>query len=227
MQQTKQQLTALTGIRAIAAYMVFFHHYKNYIVNREWPTLYNFCNELHVGVTVFFVLSGFLIAYNYYDNDSIDFRTYIINRLARIYPMYFILTVTTFCYSYFSGSTDNDFFYAFLMNISFLRGFFDNLKFSGIGQGWSLTVEMLFYLSVPLSFLLIKKKYINLLFIPVLLILIGILLVTVFSTNNKNGFFGNYNFMFLYTYFGRCTEFFIGIALAIFYSKKYTTIKTT
>jgi len=226
MQPSKQQLTALTGIRAIAAYMVFFHHYKQYIVRKEWGTLYNFCNELHVGVTVFFVLSGFLIAYNYYDNSNLDFRNYIVNRLARIYPMYFILTVAAFTYAWYMNSIENNLWYVFLMNISFLRGFFDDIKFSGIGQGWSLTVEMLFYLSAPLSFLLIRKKKINLLVIPALLIGAGILLTALFSQENNAGFFASYNFMFLYTYFGRCAEFFIGIALAIFFAKKQKDIKT-
>jgi peptidoglycan/LPS O-acetylase OafA/YrhL len=226
MQPSKQQLTALTGIRAIAAYMVFFHHYKRYIVSREWNTLYNFCNELHVGVTVFFVLSGFLIAYNYYDSNNLDFRNYIVNRLARIYPMYFILTTATFIFLYYSNDSNEHLWYTFILNISFLRGFFDNIKFSGIGQGWSLTVEMLFYLTAPLSFLLIRKRKIYLLLIPALLITAGIILTAIFGNKNNSNFFASYNFMFIYTYFGRCTEFFIGIALAIFFTGKQKAIKT-
>lgn len=226
MQPSKQQLNALTGIRAIAAYMVFFHHYKQYIVNKEWTTLYSFCNELHVGVTVFFVLSGFLIAYNYYDSEEIEYRTYIVNRFSRVYPMYFILTTATFVYLYYKNDSTDNLLYTFIMNISFFRGFFDNIKFSGIGQGWSLTVEILFYLSAPFSFLLIRKKKINLLVIPAALIGAGILLVIIFIQKKEGGFFGSYNFMFLYTYFGRCAEFFIGIALAIFFTKKQNTIKT-
>ncbi len=48
---------ALTGLRAMAAYMVYAHHFnpipKNYAVH-------GLVNELHIGVTLFFVLSGFL-----------------------------------------------------------------------------------------------------------------------------------------------------------------------
>ncbi len=46
----------------------------------------------YVGVTFFFVLSGFVIAYNYYDRfEKFDVRAlsdYAASRLARIYPVY-------------------------------------------------------------------------------------------------------------------------------------------
>ena len=50
-------LPALTGVRAIAAFMVFFHHFNQ--ASFPYP-IYRVLNEFHTGVTVFFVLSGFL-----------------------------------------------------------------------------------------------------------------------------------------------------------------------
>ena len=89
-------IPALTGVRAIAAYFVFFHHYNQ--LDFSYP-IQRTLNEFHMGVTMFFVLSGFLICMRYYGNSEITgswFRKYIKNRIARIYPMYFFLTLLTF-----------------------------------------------------------------------------------------------------------------------------------
>ncbi len=218
---------ALTGVRAIAAFMVFFHHFNPFNANGSLAVLHHFTNEFHIGVTIFFVLSGFLIAYRYFDSIKINFRKYMVNRIARIYPMYFILTTLTFVvFLVFPQQNLSHPFVLYLTNITFLKGFFQQFVFSGIAQGWSLTVEELFYFTAPVFFILIRRKKINLVSVPVIIISIGLLLVFVFSRYNFYGFFANYKFMFNYTFFGRCSEFFIGIALALFYKKHGEIIKT-
>ena len=134
----------LTGVTALAAYMVFFHHFNPFSVKYSHTFLFHFVQELHVGVTFFFVLSGFLIAFKYMDMINFNFKTYMIRRLARTYPMYFILTSITFIFFAFQENIENSSLVDYLMNITFLKGYFNPLKFSGIGQGWSLTVEETF-----------------------------------------------------------------------------------
>ena len=210
----------LTGIRAIAAFMVFFHHANQ--SDFAYP-LFRILNEFHTGVTVFFVLSGFLIGLRYYDTCEISgkwFRKYLKNRIARIYPMYFIITISTFAFAYYINdySVYNGFPYSFvliLLNVFFLRGFFDDLKFTGLAQGWTLTVEECFYFLAPLFFVRIKKNKNAVWQLPLLILSIGSILVLIFSHVNFYGFYGNFTFMFLYTFTGRCIEFFIGIALAL------------
>ena len=210
----------LTGIRAIAAFMVFFHHANQ--TDFAYP-LFRTLNEFHTGVTVFFVLSGFLIGLRYYDTCEISgnwFRKYLKNRIARIYPMYLIITLATFAFAYYinDNSVYNGFPYAtvlVLMNVFFLRGFFDDLKFTGLAQGWTLTVEECFYFLAPLFFVRIKKNKNAVWQLPILIISIGSILVLIFSHVNFYGLYGNFSFMFLYTFTGRCIEFFIGIALAL------------
>src|SRR5215212_9295842 len=120
---------SLTGVRAIAAYMVFMHHYRPFDKSYYPKEMHLFTNELHIGVTLFFVLSGFLIAYKYFDLNNFNFRNYMINRIARIYPMYFILTTITFL-SYFFIKEQNSFHTViiYFANITFTRGFFDSIK---------------------------------------------------------------------------------------------------
>ena len=192
-------IPALTGVRAIAAFLVFFHHANQ----AEFPfPLFRVLNEFHIGVTVFFVLSGFLICLRYYDTCEITgawFRKYLKNRIARIYPMYMVLTLGTFAYAWYTNdeSIYNGFTWhwgVLLMNIFFFRGFFDDLKFTGVAQGWSLTVEECFYFSAPFFFRQIKKDKRAMIYLPLLVLGIGVLLVAIFSNFNWWGFYGNYRF---------------------------------
>jgi peptidoglycan/LPS O-acetylase OafA/YrhL len=214
-------IPALTGVRAIAAFLVFFHHFNQ----QDFPFLLRrTLNEFHMGVTMFFLLSGFLICMRYYDTCELSenwFRKYIKNRIARIYPMYLLLTLATFgLYFLFGGESSvlNGFdtpVVIMLMNIFFLRGFFDDLKFTGVGQGWSLTVEESFYFLAPLFFMQMKKNKKAIVYLPLMLLSIGSVLVLIFRNFSLYGFFGNFTFMFLYTFLGRCVEFFIGMGLAL------------
>jgi peptidoglycan/LPS O-acetylase OafA/YrhL len=214
-------IPALTGVRAMAAYLVFISHFA-YVFDEKFPhSVQRFFNEFHIGVTIFFVLSGFLIAFRYFDSFKLTknwFKQYLKNRVARIYPMYAILTVGAFIAFYFTNNqivtAGHNPIAMFLMNIVFLRGFFDQLKFTGVAQGWSLTVEECFYFSAPFIFLIAtkyKKFYIQ----PIAVTGLGVVLVLIFSHVNWYGFFGNFTFMMLYTFLGRCFEFFAGIQLAL------------
>ncbi|QEC75812.1 acyltransferase family protein [Mucilaginibacter ginsenosidivorax] len=223
MSQRAQQnyIPALTGVRAMAAYLVFISHFA-YVFDEKFPhSVQRFFNEFHIGVTIFFVLSGFLIAFRYFDSFKLTkdwFKQYLKNRVARIYPMYAILTIGAFIAFYFTNNqivtAGHNPIAMFLMNIVFLRGFFDQLKFTGVAQGWSLTVEECFYFSAPFIFLIAtkyKKFYIQ----PIAVTGLGVVLVLIFSHVNWYGFFGNFTFMMLYTFLGRCFEFFAGIQLAL------------
>lgn len=211
---------ALTGIRIIAAYMVYIHHFNPLKEIFLGSKMFYFIDGFHVGVTLFFVLSGFLIAHRYYEDYDFNFKLYLQKRVARIYPMYFILTSLTFILGLFLtksyGGLGN-----YFLNITFLRGFFDELKFSGIPQGWTLTVEECFYFLAPLFFILVRKNKWMLFFIPFSFILTGFFLVQIFENSNFHGFMNSIDFMLGFTFFGRAFEFFIGIALALIINQNY------
>ena len=180
--------------------------------------MHYFFDGFHIGVTLFFVLSGFLITHRYFDSRDFDLKSYLQKRLARIYPMYFILTSLTFFSGYFFFKSYGS-LGSYFLNITFLRGFFDDLKFSGIAQGWTLTVEESFYFLAPLFFVLIKKCKWMVIFIPFCFILLGVFLVGIFQNCNFHGFMNNINFMLGYTFFGRIFEFFVGITLGLLLKK--------
>ena len=220
----KVNFPALTGIRAIAAFMVYIHHFNPFSIEIFGKNIHDFFNEFHIGVTVFFVLSGFLICNRYFDEPNFNFKNYIIKRVARIYPMYFILTSLTFVFFAFvySQNTWID-LYNYFYNITFLKGFSDDLKFTGIAQGWSLTVEEVFYFTAPIFFILISKSRVYLILVPLIFIGLGLLLVTYFSGFEYNGFMKSTSFMLDFTFFGRISEFFVGIGLALLI-RKYSSI---
>ena len=202
----------LTTLRAIAALMVYLHHVNPFPPKHHifgFP-IWGILNEFHIGVTIFFVLSGFLIAMRYFDSN-VSFKKYIWNRFTRIYPIYFLITLLTFSFKCYFNDFSPYLIKIFLLNITLLRGFVENYKFTLVAQGWSLTVEETFYFLAPLIFMLIRKHGKLVYFTPILLITFGLFLTKIFTNQNM---WGGVDFAINYTFFGRCTEFFIGILIA-------------
>ncbi|MDF7810762.1 acyltransferase [Hymenobacter sp. YC55] len=227
---------ALTGIRAIAAYIVFIHH-ESADAGTWWAL---FKDQLFIGVTIFFVLSGFLITVRYYERFEISaswFAGYIRKRVARIYPLYFLLTCLTFLLMqqwpqvyadrpWISGINWDKPFIIFT-NLTFLRGFFDDLKVTGIAQGWTLTVEESFYAAAPILFLLIRWRRWSLWIAPVVLALVAVMLFELSRPIHQFfGFFRNLGFIFYVTFLGRSFEFICGIALALYVKRNTPSVRS-
>ncbi len=213
----------LTGIRAIAAFMVFITHYNHF---EKGGFAHTFFSQFYTGVSIFFVLSGFLITYRYYGQyrwDKSWFVTYIRNRVARIYPVYFLLTTITFLVILITDlQKDSQFthkqiitngIWVYFTNITFIRGLLHQLLFSLVPQGWSLSVEEFFYFTAPVTWLLIRKRF-NALYQTVSLLVVGLILVYLGKRINFYGFFDTDIFMLKFTYFGKAFQFFAGIWLA-------------
>jgi len=227
----KAYFPALTGVRAMAAYMVFVHHFTpiqsaSKSENFDW-----FFGEFHIGVTFFFVLSGFLIHYRYSDFGSFTWLTYwkyLISRISRIMPVFILLTTMTMVYNFYFHEQDLGLYGKnigiFLLNISLLKGFFSDLKFSGIAQSWSLTVEFCFYFVAPILFWKIKNVFLYPL-VSMFFLALGFILIFTFSYYSLQSLIDNIQFMWTYTFFGRSFEFFCGCFISFNYNK-WSTIKT-
>ncbi|TGE08336.1 acyltransferase family protein [Hymenobacter fodinae] len=226
-------IPALTGVRAIAAYLVFFYHF-NPLGMENWGG--RLLHEGHIGVSIFFVLSGFLITLRYWGSAELNtswLKQYFLNRFSRIYPLYALLTIFAFCMIWQDGKWDpvqqwvtyttTDKIVVPLLNLTFLRGFFDMFKFTGIAQGWTLTVEETFYALAPLLLVLlavVRRRYLTLLVVTILFLGVGCGLVRILP--HYYGLFGSLRFMFAYTFFGRAVEFMLGAALSLFVRNRST-----
>ena len=207
-----EKYPALTGIRAVAAYLVFFHHYASLPqVGGGWAGIFG---QGHVGVTLFYVLSGFLITYNYSPKADLTrgfWLQYLSRRVGKIYPLYiFLLALTYLLLARMKAPSPTAL--SVLLNFTLWKGFFDDFKFDGIGPSWSLTVEETFYVLAPFLFLATRK--VGHIAVQALLYATGGFLLLVGTSIAWYGFFGSFRFVFLYTFFGRSLEFMLGMALA-------------
>lgn len=110
-----------------------------------------------LGVPAFFAVSGFLIFMSY--DKSVSNFSYFKARFYRIYPAYFLLIlVMSFVACVLSPFSSDDLFSYLSWNLIFMNfmapefgGLFDgNLVSAFNGALWSLKVEVMFYLFVPL-----------------------------------------------------------------------------
>lgn len=222
---------ALTGIRAIAAIMIFVYHNRKYWKNDLPPELFRLCNEFNLGVQLFFVLSGFLIAKSYGSNPLNSFshyKNYFSQRFVRIMPLYWLLLTL-----YYLDAAFGKHHFSVLHYLLF-QGFSSNHSLDAISQSWSLTVEMTFYAFAPFLILLLQRntKYLVLFLVA----LFGLTLLTgqlITSYNgNPEAYFTPVDFVIKSTFAGQSLLFVAGILLAQFpdfftrfsFSKYATTI---
>lgn len=203
---------ALTGVRALAAYLVFVYHIRITESIPQAVTL--FFNGGKIGVAIFFVLSGFLIAYRYtgtLQTGRVSYGHYLFRRAARLYPVYVAVTILMLLWK------NNQSLVSWFLNLTLLKGYFKQAIQTGIAQGWSLTVEETFYLAVPLLFPAFNKLKSGSI---LLLLLAGAALVFLADMFGSTNFMADLEFMFTTTLFGRCFEFYCGYQLALAIKKR-------
>lgn len=159
-------LSGLNGIRAIAACGVMFSH-VNLALSKFGMgefSLFGFTKDGKAkswvlgehGVTMFFVLSGFLITYlllkEFEKTNRIDIRKFYIRRLLRIWPLYFLYLILCLFFLRDSLHLDYNIVYysTFLANIPFVL----KQSYTGMEHLWSISIEEQFYLFWPFLFLL-------------------------------------------------------------------------
>jgi exopolysaccharide production protein ExoZ len=112
------------------------------------------------GVDVFFIISGFVIAYS--ANKSTDF--FFTKRLVRVIPIYWLLTIAVFAIAWYSPSllthTSPNFYYLTksLLFIPFDKNALELRPILVVG--WTLNYEMIFYTIFAISLKVTKNKYI-------------------------------------------------------------------
>jgi len=146
MSQPSRKLDQLTTTRFIAALSVVLFHgrYQLDILNRV-PML--IAGPTAVGY--FFVLSGFVMALAYYrPGIPFDFRSYWLARFSRIYPVYILAFALTCLYYLDILSKVKP--PKVLANIFLYQAWIPAYALSFNIAAWSLSVEVFFYLLLPL-----------------------------------------------------------------------------
>jgi peptidoglycan/LPS O-acetylase OafA/YrhL len=139
------------SIRAIAALSVLVTHTAFLSGANMFAWYGHYTARLDVGVTIFFVISGFLlyrpfVAARVAGHRGPRIRDYARRRVLRIFPAYWLaLTVLAIWPGLMWVWTDHVLIYYFL-----LQNYFGVYIQGGIGATWSLVVEVSFYVFLPL-----------------------------------------------------------------------------
>lgn len=165
----------LNALRFFAALIVILHHVGQiggfYHLQTYDPSYFLQFPDGSLGVTLFFVLSGFLITYILLAEQrvtrTISIKDFYIRRILRIWPLYFLIVILSlfilphFIFFDMPGiSNDSNIFLKSILFIFFLPNLL--LIVCGIvpyaSQTWSIGTEEQFYLFWPWIF---KSKRLN------------------------------------------------------------------
>jgi peptidoglycan/LPS O-acetylase OafA/YrhL len=191
---TSQRLTALDGLRGVAILLVmgfhYFYHLESfYYKSTLYPYGETFSNVVifkygYMGVELFFIISGFVIAMTLESSKSLlDFA---IRRFVRIWPALIVSAVITFFLLNWSDApfafTRRQFWPNFLPSLTLIptslwSGLFPKVDFV-TGVYWSLVVEIRFYMIALILYWLFARQNLarNLVIFTVLIYVVRALL---------------------------------------------------
>lgn len=144
---TSSRVQALDLLRLLAVLMVVFYHYgfwgpaSHGVPQVALPALAAFSQYGFLGVPIFFIISGFVIAYSAEGRTAIEFG---IARFSRIYPTFVFCMTLTFAVILIFGEPHFD-----VTFIQWLANLF--IAAPALGQPymdtsyWSLVIEVVFY----------------------------------------------------------------------------------
>lgn len=146
----RARIEQLTGLRFFAAVLVFAVHFR-------WDTspepLTAIAAEGYVGVTFFFILSGFVLTHSYaarVREGRISFRRYFLLRLARLTPLHYLSGIPFLYFSIMGMEAIYSEPFGILktvLNLTYLQTWVpvSSIYFSLNAPSWSLSNEVFFY----------------------------------------------------------------------------------
>ncbi len=184
-QTTVGRIEALTSLRFIAAFIVVCLHFgADTSLVHAAPGIFTAGAEM---VTLFFVLSGFVLTLAYAGKKNISTVEYFINRVARIAPAYYLALAIVVLGS-LSHGLGNINFKALLLSVAFLQAWVPSYPMVLNYPAWSLSVEMAFYLIFPLMlWVALRMRLRDLLLASLLVWLVTQLVVTYWLNSSWYG----------------------------------------
>lgn len=213
--KSSEALHGLTIFRFVAALYIFlFHCHIRFRLDIP-DSFQSILKNGAVGMSFFFVLSGFVLAWS--SRGGIK-ENYFKHRIARIYPAYLLMGVLTL------PLLLNFDIYKFLsVIILFLTGMqawypqsFPIWHFSG---SWSISVELFFYLCFPFILPYVRKKPVTWL---VFAFVSSSLVIPIAIALDGKHMMPNYYMSPLH----RLPEFILGISLGVIYSNGFRLLKS-
>ncbi|HFC05028.1 MAG TPA: acyltransferase [Rhizobiales bacterium] len=179
LQQPQQTLQSLQVLRAIAALLVVFSHIRHKHLQNT-PDASHFLDWMSVGpygVDIFFVISGFIIAYitPVTAYTFTDVKNFMARRLIRVVPLYWVVTLVALAaWLYDPGKVNSTAPHLTRIWESFLLLPTDGRYL--YQTGWTLSYEMYFYALFGLTMLFGRFQFRVLVTYLVAAIAVGLIL---------------------------------------------------
>lgn len=221
----KEKLDSLQALRALAFLGIFSSHAVVGNSLGAW------------GVSIFIVMSGFLMTYNYNDKllEPVTIKNSLCFSLHKIRKLYGLHIVTLFsmivltCVDIFYGLSQMDYpqtIVGSVLDIFLVQTWVPVKIYSSSlnSVAWFLSVAMFFYTIYPYIHKKLKSIRSSAQAIKVIIFIYIIQIVLRFLTVNIYGFDGEFGYWFMY-YFPlyRSGDFLIGCLLGVVYIEKYST----
>jgi peptidoglycan/LPS O-acetylase OafA/YrhL len=149
----KEELRGLTIVRFFAALIVVLFHFRGDL-GQIPQALENLLSSGYTGVSLFFILSGFILVY-VAGGRGIVTRDFLVRRVARIYPVY-LLAWVAFGVGLLLlagiGPLIDTHAVGGALSIVMLQAWVPDAPWRWNLPAWSLSVEAFFYLSFPLLY---------------------------------------------------------------------------
>jgi peptidoglycan/LPS O-acetylase OafA/YrhL len=185
LRETLHRVSAIDALRGLAALLVLFYHARGMFwvgFSQTWQR-YHFHPDFNallgylsvplsygsLGVTLFFVLSGYCIhrrGAGQLARDpraGIDYRAFAVRRFWRIYPTYVAaLLITALVDAWILSRTgvrdplQDDSLHAFLVSLVTMQGYLA-VYFGSNGVFWTFAMEVHLYLAYPILYLLSQR----------------------------------------------------------------------
>jgi peptidoglycan/LPS O-acetylase OafA/YrhL len=154
------RLPSLTGLRFVAAFLVFVYHVRTLSIfgDQDFANGYRQVVEStgNIAVSAFFVLSGFVLTWSARRGDRT--RSFYRRRFFKVFPNHVVVFFAALAFLLIVGEPVG--FWSALTNLFLVNTWIPNLTlvFGSVnGPTWSLSVELAFYVTFPLWFVLIRK----------------------------------------------------------------------
>ena len=170
----KPPLPALTGIRTLLAFAIILFHFTP----PHLGILFPFVDNGYVFVGVFFLISGYVLTYNYADRAAtLVKREFWLARFSRLYPVYLLVLIISFrmLQNEWQARSHFEFWQGLILTPLVLQGWSPSVATFWNTVAWTLSCEVVLYAVFPF---LIRapwpKKPLHLVFILLALWIIGL-----------------------------------------------------
>jgi len=144
----KPPLPALTGIRTLLALSIVLFHFTP----PHLGLLYPFVDNGYVFVGVFFLISGYILTYNYADRAAtLNKRNFWVARFARLYPIYLLALIVSLKMldDEWAARSHAEFWKGIVLTPFLLQGWSPNLATFWNTVAWTLSCEVMLYAAFP------------------------------------------------------------------------------